>query len=87
MPEPVVPGHRGRCWGARGRLPIAPSPVPPLAVERLLSRVRKPGRYAGGEWNSVDKDWGRVALKWCLAYPDLYEIGMSNLGCGSCTRS
>src|SRR5665811_1675384 len=58
----------------------APSPVPPLSVERLLSRVRKPGRYAGGEWNSVAKEWSEVALKWCLAYPDLYEIGMSNLG-------
>ena len=58
----------------------APLPVPPLTVERLLGRVRKPGRYAGGEWNSVVKDWSEVALKWCFAYPDLYEIGMSNLG-------
>jgi radical SAM family uncharacterized protein len=46
----------------------------------LLGRVRKPGRYAGGEWNSVTKEWSEVALKWCFAYPDLYEIGMSNLG-------
>jgi radical SAM family uncharacterized protein len=52
----------------------------PLAVERALSRVRKPGRYAGGEWNSVQKDWASVALRWCFAYPDMYEIGMSNLG-------
>lgn len=58
----------------------SPSPVPPLTVERLLRRVRKPGRYSGGEWNSVEKDWARVPLKWCFAYPDLYEIGMSNLG-------
>jgi radical SAM family uncharacterized protein len=58
----------------------APAPLPGLAVERLLGRVRKPGRYAGGEWNSVQKEWSQVALKWCLAYPDLYEIGMSNLG-------
>jgi radical SAM family uncharacterized protein len=57
-----------------------PPPVPPLSVERLLGRVRKPGRYAGGEWNSVTKNWADVALKWCFAYPDLYEIGMSNLG-------
>jgi radical SAM family uncharacterized protein len=46
----------------------------------LLGRVRKPGRYSGGEWNSVQKDWSEIALKWCFAYPDLYEIGMSNLG-------
>jgi radical SAM family uncharacterized protein len=58
----------------------APEPVAALAVERILGRVRKPGRYAGGEWNSVQRDWAAVALKWCLAYPDLYEIGMSNLG-------
>jgi radical SAM family uncharacterized protein len=58
----------------------APAPLPALAVERLLGRVRKPGRYAGGEWNSVAKEWSGVALKWCFAYPDLYEIGMSNLG-------
>jgi radical SAM family uncharacterized protein len=58
----------------------APPPLPPLAVERAMLRVRKPGRYAGGEWNSVRKDWSEVALKWCFVYPDLYEIGMSNLG-------
>ncbi len=58
----------------------APVPVPAPIVERVLGRVRKPGRYAGGEWNSVEKDWSATALKWCLAYPDLYEIGMSNLG-------
>ena len=54
--------------------------MPPVSVERLLGRVRKPGRYAGGEWNSVSKEWSGVALKWCFSYPDLYEIGMSNLG-------
>ena len=57
-----------------------PPPLPPPAVERILGRVRKPGRYAGGEWNSVQKDWAATAVKWCFAYPDLYEIGMSNLG-------
>ena len=57
-----------------------PTPLTEAAVERVLNRVRKPGRYAGGEWNSVSKDWGATALKWCFAYPDLYEIGMSNLG-------
>ena len=61
-------------------LQYAPSPLPSLALERALGRVRKPGRYAGGEWNSVQKDWASVTLKWCFAYPDLYEIGMSNLG-------
>src|SRR5664280_343441 len=58
----------------------APAPLPAVTIRRLLSRVRKPGRYSGGEWNSVRKDWSETALKWCFAYPDLYEIGMSNLG-------
>src|ERR1035437_1033501 len=57
-----------------------PAPLAGPVVERILNRVRKPGRYAGGEWNSVRKDWAQTALKWCFAYPDLYEIGMSNLG-------
>src|SRR6202142_702471 len=57
-----------------------PVPLAGPVVERILNRVRKPGRYAGGEWNSVQKDWADTALKWCFAYPDLYEIGMSNLG-------
>ncbi len=58
----------------------APAPLSSATVERVLGKVRKPGRYAGGEWNSVQKDWAATALKWCFAYPDLYEIGMSNLG-------
>jgi radical SAM family uncharacterized protein len=58
----------------------APPPLSALAVARALGRIRKPARYAGGEWNSVHKDWAQVGLKWCFAYPDLYEIGMSNLG-------
>ncbi|HEX7491689.1 MAG TPA: TIGR03960 family B12-binding radical SAM protein [Candidatus Limnocylindrales bacterium] len=57
-----------------------PESLPIAVVERILNRVRKPGRYAGGEWNSVQKDWSATALKWLFAYPDLYEIGMSNLG-------
>jgi radical SAM family uncharacterized protein len=57
-----------------------PESLSVAVVERVLNKVRKPGRYAGGEWNSVQKDWSGTALKWLFAYPDLYEIGMSNLG-------
>ncbi len=49
-------------------------------LRRLLSHVQKPGRYVGGEWNSVRKDWRVARVTLALAYPDLYEIGMSNLG-------
>jgi radical SAM superfamily enzyme YgiQ (UPF0313 family) len=55
-------------------------PIDPEALDRVLSRVTKPARYIGGEWNSIVRDWGDVELKFVLVYPDLYEIGMSNLG-------
>jgi radical SAM family uncharacterized protein/radical SAM-linked protein len=50
------------------------------SLERILAAVEKPGRYAGGEWNEVRKDPGRVRTKVALAFPDVYEIGMSYLG-------
>ncbi len=50
------------------------------ALERILPRVAKPGRYTGGELNQVVKDWGVVDYKVALAFPDIYDIGMSNLG-------
>jgi radical SAM family uncharacterized protein len=49
-------------------------------LDSCLSKVTKPGRYIGGEWNSVVKNWDNVITRVALAYPDLYEIGMSNLG-------
>ena len=51
-------------------------------IEPLLGRVTKPGRYTGGEWNSVVKDWDAAAVRVALAYPDAYDIGMSNMGLG-----
>jgi radical SAM family uncharacterized protein/radical SAM-linked protein len=49
-------------------------------LEALLPRVERPVRYLGGEWNSVVKDHASVELTVALAFPDLYEIGMSHLG-------
>jgi radical SAM family uncharacterized protein len=49
-------------------------------LERILTVVQKPGRYVGGEWNSLAKDWDGLQVTLALAYPDVYEIGMSNLG-------
>jgi radical SAM family uncharacterized protein len=50
------------------------------ALDRILPRVTKPGRYTGQEWNSVCKDWASTQVRVALAYPDVYEVGMSNLG-------
>ena len=49
-------------------------------VDALLERVEKPSQYLGNEINAVRKDLAAVELKVGLAYPDLYEIGMSNTG-------
>lgn len=49
-------------------------------LERILLQVDKPGRYVGGEWNSGVKNWNEIDVKVALAFPDVYDIGMSNLG-------
>jgi radical SAM family uncharacterized protein/radical SAM-linked protein len=46
----------------------------------ILRQVEKPGRYIGGEWNVICKNPARTGLKIALAFPDVYEIGMSYLG-------
>ena len=52
----------------------------PGTFSDLMSQVEKPSRYLGDELNSVKKDLGTVELKVALAYPDFYEVGMSNTG-------
>ena len=49
-------------------------------LERILPTVQKPGRYAGGELNQVVKDWRAISTHVALVFPDIYDIGMSNLG-------
>ena len=51
------------------------------AVSRdLLPFVQGPAQYIGGERGSVRKDWDAVRVRFCLAFPDTYGIGMSHLG-------
>ncbi|MBN8594521.1 MAG: TIGR03960 family B12-binding radical SAM protein [Anaerolineae bacterium] len=56
----------------------------PAEIERKLSRillkVTKPGRYVGGEFNSVVKNWDTTDFRVALAFPDIYDLAMSNLG-------
>ncbi|MDR2615201.1 MAG: TIGR03960 family B12-binding radical SAM protein [Oscillospiraceae bacterium] len=49
-------------------------------LKRILPRVEKPARYAGGEFNQIVKNKAEVDLRVALCFPDTYEIGMSNLG-------
>lgn len=49
-------------------------------IEKLLLKVQKPGRYVGGEMNSVIKNKEDVDVRFAFCFPDTYEIGMSHLG-------
>jgi radical SAM family uncharacterized protein len=49
-------------------------------LEPLLPKVGKPIQYVGGELNAVVKDWDSAAVRWCLMYPDAYEVGLPNQG-------
>ena len=51
-----------------------------ITRDKLLMAVERPVRYIGGEWNQVVKDHREVDLSFALAFPDVYEIGMSHLG-------
>src|SRR6267142_1316057 len=55
----------------RMRLPV---------LDRLILSAQRPSRYAGGELNAVRKDLANARVKWALAFPDTYEVGMSNVG-------
>lgn len=46
----------------------------------ILMQVEKPARYIGNEINMVKKDWQTVDVRFCMCFPDVYEIGMSHLG-------
>jgi radical SAM family uncharacterized protein len=49
-------------------------------LDRILLKVQKPGRYVGGELNSTIKDWNKVQTKVAFIFPDIYDIGVSNVG-------
>ncbi len=49
-------------------------------MKEILGLVSKPVRYLGQEFNSIKKDPANVKLRFCLAFPDVYEVGMSHLG-------
>lgn len=49
-------------------------------LDRILLKVQKPGRYVGGELNITVKDWNQIATRVALVFPDIYDIGVSNVG-------
>ena len=53
----------------------------PVPVEQLLtSEILKPARYLGNEFGAVHKPWDNAIVRWSLTYPEVYEVGASNLG-------
>jgi len=57
-----------------------PGSLPAEKLELLWRQVQKPGRYTGGESNQTRKDPADVKIRVALAFPELYELGMSYLG-------
>ena len=75
-----APGDAGRLVASPWK--VFPMPVQSLfdRLEPLLPQVTKPVQYVGGELNAVVKDWDAVDVRWCLMYPDAYEVGVPNQG-------
>ena len=48
--------------------------------DEILLKIEKPARYIGNEVNAVMKDKEAVSTRFCMCFPDVYEIGMSHLG-------
>ena len=48
--------------------------------DEILLKIDKPARYLGNEINAVLKDPEKVNVRFCMCFPDVYEIGMSHLG-------
>lgn len=55
--------------------------VAPIAVTDLLNAdISRPARYLGNERGAVRKPWATADIRWVLTYPEIYEVGASNLG-------
>ena len=59
---------------------MRPDELVRILESELLPLVEKPGRYIGGELNRVVKDHAGLEVTLALAFPDVYEVGMSHLG-------
>lgn len=54
--------------------------IKPALSDEILLKIEKPARYIGNEVNSVVKDKEKIDIRFCMCFPDVYEIGMSHLG-------
>jgi len=52
-----------------------------VAIEQLLTpEIARPARYLGNELGAIHKNWDAATVHWVLTYPEIYEVGASNLG-------
>lgn len=61
-------------------MPVQPFRFADHPYASFVGRIEKPARYVGGEWGEVKKPWDTTRVRVCLAFPDIYDIGMSHLG-------
>ncbi len=53
----------------------------PINFEKLINhKIHKPARYMGHELGVKPRDWSKAKVRWALTYPEVYEVGASNLG-------
>ena len=53
----------------------------PVPIDQLITAdILKPARYLGNEFGAVHKPWQSAIVRWVLSYPEIYEVGASNLG-------
>ena len=62
------------------KLALSADELSSLLKEDLLFKVERPGQYLGNEWGAALKSFAQSKVHLCLAFPDLYELGMSNFG-------
>ncbi|MDJ0716930.1 MAG: TIGR03960 family B12-binding radical SAM protein [Prochloraceae cyanobacterium] len=52
-----------------------------IAIDKIItSNIAKPARYLGNELGAIRKPWDSAEVRWVLSYPEVYEVGASNLG-------
>jgi len=67
--------------GVRTSVVVVSAPDHPVDFHQLVdSGINKPARYMGHELGVVPRDWQAAQVRWALTYPEIYEVGSSNLG-------
>jgi radical SAM family uncharacterized protein len=83
-PQTGVPLEAGRLLSGLFESDIICAMLTPEQIEneldKILLKVQKPGRYVGGELNATVKDWDLARIKVAFVFPDIYDIGVSNVG-------